>query len=94
MSKLDAKARNAIPTSDFAGPNRSYPIEDRSHAANAKARVANKSPELKARIDAAVARKYPGMGRADEGGHKDGHTTSGMDKAMQEHADKIHPRGG
>lgn len=61
--KLTTKARKAIPTKDFAGPDRSYPIEDRSHAANAKARVANKSPALKARVDAAVDRKYPGMGK-------------------------------
>lgn len=31
--------------------------------------------------------------RADEGGHRDGHTTSGMDAAMQAHADKHHPVG-
>jgi hypothetical protein len=63
MAKLTAKSRKAIPTEDFAGPDRSYPIEDRSHAANAKARVANKSPKLKARVDRAVARKYPDMGK-------------------------------
>lgn len=39
MSKLNAKRRNALPTSEFAGPDRSYPIPDRSHAANAKARA-------------------------------------------------------
>ena len=27
-------------------------------------------------------------------GANDGHTTSGMDKAMQDHADKMHPVGG
>lgn len=63
MAKLTTAARKAIPTKDFAGPDRSYPIQDRSHAANAKARVSNKSPALKARVDAAVARKYPGMGK-------------------------------
>jgi hypothetical protein len=63
MAKLNAKKRNALPTSTFAGPDRSYPINDRSHAANAKARVANKSPALKARVDAAVSRKFPGMGK-------------------------------
>jgi hypothetical protein len=52
MAKLKAAARNALPASDFAGPNRSFPIEDRAHAANAKARVANRSPALKARVDA------------------------------------------
>lgn len=37
--KLTAAARKAIPTSKFAGPDRSYPVNDRSHAANAKARA-------------------------------------------------------
>lgn len=39
MAKLTTKERKAIPTSKFAGPGRSYPVEDRSHAANAKARA-------------------------------------------------------
>lgn len=63
MAKLKAAARKALPDKSFAGPDRSYPIPDRSHGANAKARVANKSPALKARVDAAVDRKYPGMGK-------------------------------
>jgi hypothetical protein len=37
--KLTAAARKKIPTKDFAGPGRSYPIEDRNHAINAKARA-------------------------------------------------------
>ncbi len=53
MGKLDAKKRNALPDSDFAGPDRSYPIPDEAHAVNAKARAAQfASPRLKARIDA------------------------------------------
>ena len=53
MAKLTAKARKAIPTSKFAGPNRSYPIPDKAHAANAKARASQfASPTLKSRIDA------------------------------------------
>ncbi len=39
MAKLTAKARKKIPSSEFAGPGRSYPIEDKAHAANAKARA-------------------------------------------------------
>lgn len=61
MAKLTAKARKALPASDFAGPGRTYPIQDRSHAANAKTRASGKSVE--GRVDAAVARKYPGMGK-------------------------------
>lgn len=38
---LTARSRAAIPTSKFALPGRrAYPIEDASHAANAKARAA------------------------------------------------------
>lgn len=39
MAKLTTRARKALPKSDFAGPNRSYPVPDRSHASNAKARA-------------------------------------------------------
>lgn len=57
MAKLTTKSRNALPTKDFAGPGRSYPIQDRSHAANAKARASqqaakgNLSKSSEARID-------------------------------------------
>ena len=63
MAKLTAKARKAIPTSKFAGPNRSYPIPDKAHAANAKARASQfASPALKSRIDA-KANKVLGKGK-------------------------------
>jgi len=39
MAKLTAAMRKAIPTSKFAGPDRSYPVQDKTHAANAKARA-------------------------------------------------------
>jgi hypothetical protein len=32
MAKLTAKARKQIPASQFAGPGRSFPIEDKAHA--------------------------------------------------------------
>lgn len=60
MAKLTAKARNAIPTSSFAGPDRSYPIENASHARNALARASqHASPDLKAKIRAKVKKKFP-----------------------------------
>lgn len=62
MAKLTAAARNKIPTKDFAGPDRSFPIADASHARDALARVANKSPALKAEVRAKVHAKYPDMG--------------------------------
>jgi hypothetical protein len=53
MAKLTTKARNALPASAFAGPGRSYPVEDKAHARNAKARAAqHASPALKAKVDA------------------------------------------
>jgi len=41
MAKLTAKKRNSLPSSEFALPaERKYPVNDKSHAANAKARAA------------------------------------------------------
>jgi hypothetical protein len=37
MAKLTAARRNRLPKSAFAGPGRSYPVPDRSHAIFAKA---------------------------------------------------------
>lgn len=40
MAKLTAKKRNALPKSDFALPGiEKYPVNDKSHAKNAKARA-------------------------------------------------------
>ena len=39
MATLTSSQRNKLPKSSFAGPDRSYPVPDRSHAANAKARA-------------------------------------------------------
>ena len=53
MATLTTKDRKSLPASQFAGPDRSYPIPDKAHAANAKARAAqHASPALKAKIDA------------------------------------------
>ncbi len=58
MAKLTAAERNALPASDFAGPNRSYPINDKSHAANAKARASQfAGPSLKKKVDAKADKK-------------------------------------
>lgn len=40
MSKLTAAKRKKLPASSFAGPDRSYPVNNKSHAINAKARAA------------------------------------------------------
>ncbi len=40
MSALSSKARESLPAKDFAEPEkRAYPIEDKAHARNAKARA-------------------------------------------------------
>lgn len=39
MAKLSSKKRKKLKKSQFAGPGRSYPVHDRKHAANAKARA-------------------------------------------------------
>jgi hypothetical protein len=63
MAKLTGKERKQIPAKDFAGPDRSYPVPDASHARNALARVANKSPQLKAKVRAKVHSKFPAIGK-------------------------------
>lgn len=65
MAKLTAATRNKIPTKEFAGPDRSYPIEDASHARNALSRVSQHgSSALKSRVRAKVHAKYPDIGKA------------------------------
>jgi len=40
MAELKSKARDKLPAKDFAEPaKRAYPIEDKAHARNAKARA-------------------------------------------------------
>jgi len=69
VTKLTAKARKKIPTKDFAGPDRSYPIEDASHARNALARVSQHgTPALKSKVRAKVHKKYPGIAMKMDGG--------------------------
>lgn len=69
MARLTAKKRNALPAKAFAGPDRSYPVQDASHARNALARVSQfGTPALKARVRAKVHKKFPGIGMKMEGG--------------------------
>jgi len=59
MAELTTKTRNRLKDSQFGLPeSRRFPINDRAHAANAKARAAqqvkagNLTPAQKSRIDA------------------------------------------
>jgi len=63
MAKLTAAERRALPKSDFAVPSKapgpgSYPMPDKTHAQNAKARASQfGSPAVKKRVDAKADRK-------------------------------------
>jgi len=63
LAKLSSKARKDLPKGAFAIPEkRAYPIHDRAHAANALSRVSQHgTPSEKARVRAAVCRKYPDL---------------------------------
>lgn len=69
--KLDSNARAHIAPKNFALPEGRYPIEDENHARNALARVSQHgSTEEKAKVRAAVHKKYPGIEQQhlDDGG--------------------------
>jgi len=64
MSELTAAKRKKLKTSSFALPGRRYPIEDRSHAQNALARVSQfGTSSEKAMVRRKVRSKYPSMGK-------------------------------
>ena len=74
MAKLSGAQRQKLPPSSFALPGKgegksgkgsgSYPIPDKGHAQAALSRVAQHgTPQEKAQVKAAVARKFPGMGK-------------------------------
>lgn len=71
MAKLDKSERNALPGSDFAGPGRSYPIEDEEHGRKAiqlGARAEHAGTLSAAQYEAIKAKvhaRYPSIG----GGH-------------------------
>jgi hypothetical protein len=65
MARITAKQRNALPGKQFAGPDRSYPINDENHARNALSRVSEYGDsELKARVRRKVHEKYPDIGQS------------------------------
>jgi len=74
MAKLSSKSRSKLPKSDFGLPGeKKYPMPDKAHAANAKARATQMeakgklSPSSKAKIDA-KANKI--LGKSKEGKKK------------------------
>ena len=74
MAKLTTKERKSLPKCDFGLPGReAFPMPDRAHAANAKARATqmeNKgklSSSSKAKIDAKANRILDGGKRGSKG---------------------------
>jgi hypothetical protein len=64
MGKLSASDRRDLPKGEFAGPGRSYPINDPDHARAALSRVSEYGdPELKARVRRKVHEKFPDIGQ-------------------------------
>ncbi len=77
MAKITTRGRRRLTRSKFALPPRRtgksktakgvrgrYPIHDKAHARNALARVAQHgSPSEKARVRAAVRRRFPSIGK-------------------------------
>lgn len=63
MAKLTSKKRNRMRPSSFAIPSeRKYPINDKAHARNALARVAQHGTSAeKSQVRRAVKRKYPSI---------------------------------
>jgi hypothetical protein len=56
MAKLTAKSRNKLPKSEFALPKeRKYPVNDKAHAKNAKARASEM--EHKGKISKSTEKK-------------------------------------
>lgn len=74
MAKLSSKSRDKLPKSDFGLPGeRKYPMENKTHAANAKARATQMvekgklSPSAKAKIDSKANRVLDGGERGAKG---------------------------
>lgn len=70
MAKLTAKARKALPKSSFGEPGaRKYPMPDKTHAANAKARA---TQAVKAgRMSSSTASKIKAKANSILGKYKD-----------------------
>jgi hypothetical protein len=78
-AELTTEGRKHIKDTNFALPEeRKYPINDAVHARNALARVSQHgTPEEKAKVKAAVHRKYPNMGKVDKA---DGYISQDQDE--------------
>ena len=69
MAKLTAAQRKRLSKASFAIPGkRAYPINDANHARNALARASQfGTPAVKAKVRAAVHKKFPSIGKKKKG---------------------------
>lgn len=73
MARLTAGDRKSMPKSEFAGPDRSFPVPDKAHARLAKAMAArsenkgNISAATKAKIDAKATKVMLGRNVSSKG---------------------------
>ena len=73
MSMLTTEARKNLASNQFAGPNRTYPVPDAKHAANAKARASQavasghmtmaEQKSIDAQANKVIARCHAGGGK-------------------------------
>ena len=91
MARLTAAKRNALPASDFAGPNRTFPINDKTHAALAE-RMTGRSKKA-GNITAGQAARIKGKAKAKASsfGHKS--TASRIGDQMMDDAPSSRGKG-
>lgn len=72
MAKLAAKQRKKLPKSKFALPGkRAYPIDTKSRARNALARVSQHGTKAQQKkVRSAVTKRYPGLKKTGAGRKK------------------------
>ena len=82
MATLTAKARKKIPSSKFALSGRRYPIENRRHAADAKARATEEVAAGKlSSADAATVRRKANRVLGESGARASGRYPVSMHKS-------------
>ena len=80
MAKLSTKQRDKMPKKEFAGPGKSFPIENKSHARNAISGAARSenagklSSASKAKIDTKADKILGESTAKGKGVQKQGHT--------------------
>jgi hypothetical protein len=90
MAVLNAEDRRGMPSKDFAGPGKSFPISDPTHArmaisgATRSEHAGNISPEEEARIKAKARAKLGGKSAPPESDHK-----AAVAKMNPEHLHKL-----